>query len=161
MAEKPKFIYVNKKNELVWEVPGLGSVSFRDERHKKGAHGQVNAYLKRDGKEYRVGWLGYNVMSNPDAGHGQLRVSQIFVNDQFRRMGLGTIMTAVAQAKSPGKIVIRDIINPGLLKLSRNLLLKIEKDPELGFWASKENKEREKWKKAPKDIITKRKIKRR
>jgi len=70
MAEKPKFIYVNKKNELVWEVPGLGSVSFRDERHKKGAHGQVNAYLKRDGKEYRVGWLGYNVMSNPDAGHG-------------------------------------------------------------------------------------------
>ena len=55
-----------------------------------------------------------------------------------------------------------DIVNPNALKISKNLLYKIYRDPEEGHWSIKENKELEKWlKTAPKNILTKKRIKRR
>ena len=53
-------------------------------------------------------------------------------------------------------------MNPNALKISKNLLYKIYRDPEEGHWSIKENKELEKWlKTAPKNILTKKRIKRR
>ena len=161
MAEKPKFIYVDKKNELVWEVPGLGSVSFRDERHPKGAHGEINAYFKNNGRDYKIGWLQYTIAKNPN-GKDQMKASQLFVNDHFRRMGIGTLLYSVAESKSPGDVIHQNIFNPITKKISNNMLYEIKKDSKRGFQSMGSNRELEKWlKTAPRNILVKKRIKRR
>jgi len=114
-----KMFYMDKSGSLVWEMPGLGEIKIKDHRNKND--GQIEAVMEIEGKKVKIGYLDYELHKTPEEQQQQLRVSRLFVHPDFQGLRLGTILVGVAQAHSPGKTVIQDIIHERTLKIAKTL----------------------------------------